>query len=48
MEIEIFAEYKYTLNELPVKFFLNTSNSLRDIARFSRPCCGGRELSGLL
>ena len=30
-EIEIFAEYKYTLNELLVKkMFFNTSNSFRD------------------
>ena len=35
IKIEIFAEYKYTLNELPVKiiFFFNTSNSLRDTGR---------------
>ena len=32
-KFEIFAEYKYTLNELPVKkCFFNTSNSLRDMA----------------
>ena len=34
IEIEIFAEYKFTLKELPVKnivFFFNTSNSLRDM-----------------
>ena len=40
IEIEIFAEYKYTLNKLPVKiFFFNTSkNSLRDMVneRFYR------------
>ena len=35
IEIEIFAEYKYTLNELPVNFFFNLSNSLRDMANES-------------
>ena len=33
-KIEIFAEYKYTLNELLVeKVFLNTSYSLRDMTK---------------
>ena len=33
IEIEIFADYKYTLNGLLVtkSFFLNTFNSLRDM-----------------
>ena len=35
IEIEIFAEYEYTLNELPVKKCFNTSNSLRDMANKS-------------
>ena len=36
MSIEIFEEYKYTLNELQVKkIIFNTSNSLRDMANES-------------
>ena len=35
-EIEVFAEYKYTLNELLVKkMFFSTSNSLRDMTNES-------------
>ena len=35
-EIEVFAEYKYTLNELLVKkMFFNTSNSFRDMTNES-------------
>ena len=35
VEIEIFTEYKHTLNELPVKKKFNMSNSLREIANES-------------
>ena len=37
IEIEIFEEYKYTLNDFQTKrlFFFNTSDSLRDMANGS-------------
>ena len=33
IEIEIFAEYKYTLNELPVKFFFSIRQIVCEIWR---------------